>query len=126
MHRRSFCGHDCKLSPVLEQSPANKGYGNSTTTPYDVTDVETAANLTWEIYQTACELFLELWNHDPIKHLGIHTSRVQSDGCTIHSMDGYVWRRGQRTVNPSQRNTEGSNPSPNVWEPLDSCETTSL
>lgn len=30
------------LSPVLQEVPANKGYGNSTTTPYDVTDGETA------------------------------------------------------------------------------------
>lgn len=30
------------LSPVLSQPVPNKGYGNSTTTPYDVTDVETA------------------------------------------------------------------------------------
>ncbi len=112
------------LSPVLDQPPANKGYGNSTTTPYDVTDVETAdrvllalaetvgnrlrednvqievvsvgikykdlsyfshqkvlqtaTNLTWEIYRAACELFLELWDHGPIRHLGIHTSRVIS------------------------------------------------
>ena len=112
------------LSPVLDQPPANKGYGNSTTTPYDVTDAETAdrvllalaetvgnrlrednvqievvsvgikykdlsyfshqkvlqtaTNLTWEIYRAACELFLELWDHGPIRHLGIHTSRVIS------------------------------------------------
>lgn len=112
------------LSPVLDQPPANKGYGNSTTTPYDVTDAETAdrvllalaetvgnrlreddvkievvsvgikytdlsyvshqkvlqtaTNLTWEIYRAACELFLELWNHGAIRHLGIHTSRVVS------------------------------------------------
>lgn len=112
------------FSPVLDQPPVNKGYGNSTTTPYDVTDIETAdrvllalaetvgnrlredrvqievvsvgikykdlsyvshqkvlqsaTNLTWEIYQAACELFLELWNHGPIRHLGIHTSRVIS------------------------------------------------
>lgn len=113
------------FSPVLSQPPANKGYGNSTTTPYDVTDVETAdkvllalaetvgsrlradnvkievvsvgirysdltyvshqkilqasTNLTWEIYQAACELFVELWNKKPIRHLGIHTGRVQND-----------------------------------------------
>ena len=113
------------LSPVLDQPPANKGYGNSTTTPYDVTDVETAdrvllalaetvgnrlrddnvqievvsvgiryadlsyvshqrvlktaTNLTWEIYQAACGLFLELWNREPIRHLGIHTGRVKHD-----------------------------------------------
>lgn len=112
------------LSPVLDRPPANKGYGNSTTTPYDVTDAETAdrvllalaetvgnrlrednvqievvsvgikykdlsyfshqkvlqtaTNLTWEIYRAACELFLELWDHGPIRHLGIHTSRVIS------------------------------------------------
>jgi DNA polymerase-4 len=30
------------LSPVLETPEANKGYGNSTTTPFDVTDEETA------------------------------------------------------------------------------------
>ncbi len=115
------------LSPVLGQPPANKGYGNSTTTPYDVTDVvtadkvllslaetvgsrlradnvqitvvavgiryadlsyvshqmalNTATNLTWEIYEAACKLFLELWDHRPIRHLGIHTGRVrQEDG----------------------------------------------
>ena len=110
------------LSPVLDQPPANKGYGNSTTTPYDVTDIETAervllalaetvgnrlrednvqievvsvgikykdlsyvshqkvlqtsTNLTWEIYRVACELFMGLWDRGPIRHLGIHTSRV--------------------------------------------------
>ena len=112
-------------SPVLSQAPPNKGYGNSTTTPYDVTDVETAekvllalaetvgsrlradnvqievvsvgirysdltyfshqtvlqtsTNLTWEIYQTACVLFVQLWDYRPIRHLGIHTSRARSD-----------------------------------------------
>lgn len=112
------------LSPVLDKPPANKGYGNSTTTPYDVTDTETAdrvllalaetvgnrlradsvqievvsvgikytdlsyyshqkilqtaTNLTWEIYRAAHELFLELWDNGPIRHLGIHTSRVIS------------------------------------------------
>lgn len=114
------------VSPVLEQPPANKGYGNSTTTPYDVTDAETAdrvllalaetvgnrlradnvqiavvavgiryadlsyvshqtvlkgaTNLTWEIYQAACKLFLELWDHRPIRHLGVHTNRVRDEG----------------------------------------------
>ncbi len=40
--------------------------------------LQTATNLTWEIYRAACELFLELWDHGPIRHLGIHTSRVIS------------------------------------------------
>lgn len=114
------------LSPVLERPPANKGYGNSTTTPYDVTDAKTAdrvllglaetvgnrlrcdgvqigvvsvgirysdlsyvshqrvletdTNITWEIYQAASELFRELWSGNPVRHLGIHTGRVQHDG----------------------------------------------
>ncbi len=109
-------------STVLEQPPAHKGYGNSTTTPYDVTDVETAdkvllalcetvanrlrtdrvqagvvsvrirysdlvsvshqkvllnpTNLTLEVYQVACRLFRELWNGRPIRHLGVHTARI--------------------------------------------------
>ena len=116
-------GIDC--SPVISQPPANKGYGNSTTTPYDVTDISTAnkvllglaetvgnrlradqvqievvavgirysdlsyqshqkklgtsTNLTLEIYKAACELFLELWSGYPVRHLGIHTSRVQDN-----------------------------------------------
>ena len=115
------------LSPVITEPPANKGYGNSTTTPFDVTDMETAkvvllalaetvgkrlrrdavrisvisvgirasdlsycshqkvldvaTNITNEIHKTACELFDELWRGQPIRHLGIHTSRVQEDDC---------------------------------------------
>ena len=115
-------GIDC--SPVLSEAPANKGYGNSTTAPFDVTDRENAekillalaetvgtrlrqdnvqieivavgirftdlsyvshrkilsssTNITGEIYRAACELFRELWNGAAIRHLGIHTCRVQS------------------------------------------------
>lgn len=114
-------GVDC--SPVISAPPPNKGYGNSTTIPFDVTDIPnaqkvllglaetvgnrlrtdhveirviavgirysdlsyvshqkclpTATNLTVEIYKHACELFEELWNGAPVRHLGIHTSRVQ-------------------------------------------------
>jgi len=116
-------GIDC--SPVLSQAIPNKGYGNSTTTPFDVVDIlnakkvllaltetvgnrlradqvqievisvgirysdlsyvshqkrlRSSTNLTLEIYEAACELFLELWNGAAIRHLGIHTSRVQDD-----------------------------------------------
>lgn len=115
-------GIDC--SPVLSEAPANKGYGNSTTAPFDVTDRENAekillalaetvgtrlrqdnvqieivavgirftdlsyvshrkilsssTNITGEIYRAACELFRVLWNGAAIRHLGIHTCRVQS------------------------------------------------
>lgn len=40
------------LSPVLSQPTANKGYGNSTTTPYDVTDVETADKVLLALSET--------------------------------------------------------------------------
>lgn len=40
------------LSPVLAQPTANKGYGNSTTTPYDVTDVETADRVLLALSET--------------------------------------------------------------------------
>lgn len=117
------------FSPVLPQPAANKGYGNSTTMPHDVADLETAkkvllalaetvgirlridgvrvevvtvciryaglyeenhfpsathrrklkepTNLTVEIYEAACELFKELWNGEPVRHLGVHTCGVQ-------------------------------------------------
>lgn len=113
------------LSPVLDQPAANKGYGNSTTTPYDVTDIPTAekvllalsetvgsrlrsdgveievvavgiryanleyvshqkqllnaTNLTIEIYHAACDLFANLWDGRPIRHLSIHTSKAQEE-----------------------------------------------
>ncbi len=116
------------ISPVLPQPAANKGYGNSTTTPYDVSDLQTArkvllalaetvgirlradgvrievvsvciryaglcgedyfpsathqrklkepTNVTAEIYEAACSLFGELWNGEPVRHLGVHTCGV--------------------------------------------------
>lgn len=113
------------LSPVIAEPLPNKGYGNSTTTPFDVTDAETAkvvllalaetvgkrlrkddvkitvvsvgikasdlsycshqkvlttaTNTTNEIHKAACELFDELWRGQPIRHLGIHTGRVQEE-----------------------------------------------
>ncbi len=40
------------LSPVQAQPAANKGYGNSTTTPYDVTDMETARKVLLALSET--------------------------------------------------------------------------
>ena len=110
------------LFPVLMEPEANKGYGNSTNPPFDVTGVEmadkvllvfsetvgarlrmdgvragmvsvgirytdlsyvshqkklyNATNLTIEIYQAACRLFRELWNGQPVRHLGVHTAHI--------------------------------------------------
>lgn len=112
-------------SEVVNVPPPAKGYGNSLTTPRDVTDRETAkqyllslaetvsarlradgvkigvvsislrdwnvqfcghqitlslpTDLTLEIYEAACRCFDELWDGTPLRHLGIHTSRVSAD-----------------------------------------------
>ena len=41
--------------------------------------LRSGTNLTLEIYEAACDLFMELWNGCPVRHLGIHTARVQED-----------------------------------------------
>lgn len=40
------------LSPVLKEPPANKGYGNSTTTPCDVTNLQTARKVLLALTET--------------------------------------------------------------------------
>lgn len=113
------------LSVVMSSPPPNKGYGNSTTIAFDVTDasvakivllalaetvgsrlrehhvraeviavgiktfdlqysshqmvLENATNITQEIHKFACQLFEELWDGTPIRHLGIHTGRVKEE-----------------------------------------------
>lgn len=120
------------VSVVQSEAPANKGYGNSTTIAFDVTDASTAklvllalaetvgtrlraakvraeviavgiktydlsyashqmtlqnaTNITIEIHRCACQLFDELWDGSPIRHLGIHTSRVK-DGINMRQLD---------------------------------------
>lgn len=43
------------LSPVLSQPPSNKGYGNSTTTPFDITDRETAGQVLLALSETVAQ-----------------------------------------------------------------------
>jgi DNA polymerase-4 len=115
-------------SVVLTETIANKGYGNSTTVPFDVTDRDTAltillslsemvgarlrkdhvyirviavsivdcefhhvshqmtllepTNLTNEIHAAACQLFGELWNGEPLRNFGVHTSRIEEQGAS--------------------------------------------
>lgn len=114
-------GNDTSI--VSKTPDHNKGYGNSTTIAFDVTDADTAkkvllalcetvgtrlrkhyakievisitiktfdlysqshqltlhdaTNITMELYKYACQLFDDLWDGTPIRHLGVHTSRVQ-------------------------------------------------
>lgn len=120
------------VSIVQSVPPDNKGYGNSTTVPFDVTDASTAklvllalaetvaarlraadvkaeviaigiksfdftykshqmtlnnpTNITKEIHRYASILFEQLWDGTPIRHLGIHTSRIR-DGVNARQMD---------------------------------------
>ncbi|MDO4272551.1 MAG: DNA polymerase IV [Eubacteriales bacterium] len=113
------------FSLVQTEPEMNKGYGNSTTISFDVTDTEaaktvllalaesvgarlrrdevkiqvvsvsikdnqlkkmshqkvldSATNITNEIYQAACELFHELWDGRPIRLLGIQTSHTKDE-----------------------------------------------
>ena len=39
----------------------------------------TATNTTTEIYRAACEAFDESWNGQPIRHIGIHTSKLRDE-----------------------------------------------
>lgn len=119
-------------SPVVDIRPANKGYGNSTTIAFDVTDGITAktvllalcetvgtrlrkaqvkaevisigiksfdlqyqsrqltlpsgTDITKELYSSACKLFDELWDGTPIRHLGVHTSRVKDENASIRQL----------------------------------------
>ena len=110
------------MSVVQPTLPDNKGYGNSTTIAFDVTDsgtakmvllalsetvgtrlrkdhvkaeivavgikdsdfgysshqmvLHSATNITKEIHAAAGKLFDELWDGKPIRHLGVHVSRI--------------------------------------------------
>lgn len=120
------------VSVVQSETPANKGYGNSTTIAFDVNDssiaklvllalaetvgtrlraagvraeviavgiknfdlsyashqmtLANATNMTIEIHRCACQLFDELWDGAPIRHLGIHTSWIR-DGYNMRQLD---------------------------------------
>ena len=110
---------------VESEQPDNKGYGNSTTTAFDVTDADTArlillsladkvgarlrghgacaeavsvtlkdaslhsrshqmildsaTDITQEIYRAACRLFEELWEGEPLRLLGISAGRIRDN-----------------------------------------------
>lgn len=113
------------VSQVLAEPEANKGYGNSTTIAFDVTDghtakqvllalaetvaarlradgvkigvvavsirdyrletwghqitLDTATDITGEIWQASCRAFDEAWDGTAIRHLGIHTMKVSKE-----------------------------------------------
>lgn len=112
-------------SELTHTTPATKGYGNSLTIHFDVTDSDTAkhvllslcetvgariraagayisvvqvqivdnefhhtshqmtlpssTNVTEKIYECACQLFDNLWDHSPIRLLGVSTSKATTE-----------------------------------------------
>ena len=116
----------------LDTEGPNKGYGNSLTTPVDITEIEdakpyllqlaetvsarlredhvkisvvavsirdcdlvfynhqmklrNATDLTAEIYEAACQCLAEMWSGYPLRHFGIHTSKVELDSTRQISM----------------------------------------
>lgn len=116
-------GHDVEI--VMNHQAANKGYGNSITIQFDVTDANTAkmvllslcetvgariradkasisvvaitildhefnhcsrqcslhtpTNVTEKIYEVACRLFDQTWDHAPIRQLGVSTSKATNE-----------------------------------------------
>jgi len=114
------------------RKPANKGYSNETTLPFDVIDaamakeillsltetvatrvradksyisvisvyfvdnafhqtskqmsLDSATNVTNEIYYHVCQLFDQLWNGNPIRLLGVHTSKATSESHRQYSL----------------------------------------
>ncbi|RFZ75953.1 DNA polymerase IV [Lacrimispora amygdalina] len=131
------------FSAVEPTPPPNKGYGNSTTVSFDVTDattaklvllslaetvsarlrddnvkvklvsvgirdynlryyshqkkLEAATNITREIYESACQVFDEMWDKMPIRHLGIHTSQVVTEEARqLNLFDDYDYEKLER------------------------------
>lgn len=120
------------VSPFLRELPENKGYGNSMTLAFDVSDAALAhqailsltetvcarlradgmkaacvalsykdcdfvhysrqtglispTDVTLEIYRSACRLFDSLWDRQPIRQLGVHTSRLAHDAAYQYNL----------------------------------------
>lgn len=48
--------------------------------------LQTHTDITETIYINASRLFDELWNHEPIRLLGVHTSKASFDACNQYSL----------------------------------------
>lgn len=123
-----------ETSELTHATPMNKGYGNSLTIHYDVTDADSAkrvllslcetvgarirdagayisvvqvqivdnefhqrchqmtlpspTNITEKIYHAACTLFDKLWDHSPIRLLGVYTSKATTESYEQYSLFG--------------------------------------
>lgn len=127
-----------ETTELTHAAPMNKGYGNSLTVHYDITDADTAkkvllslcetvgarirdagayigvvqvqmvdhefhqrchqmtlpssTNVTEKIYEAACRLFDEAWDHTPLRLLGVYTSHATTESYeqyNLFDMDKY-------------------------------------
>lgn len=56
------------------------------------TTLASATDTTLEVYRAACRVFDSLWDHSPVRSLGVHTSHVGRDGSyqyNLFDMDNY-------------------------------------
>lgn len=121
------------FTPVDTEHQSNKGYSNSVTVAFDITEYEaakqillslcetvasrlrmdnvkasclavsivdyefnysthqrplqTATNVTYELYQNACEIFLESWDKStPLRQLGVHSTKLSEEGFRQYSI----------------------------------------
>lgn len=57
----------------------------------------TSTNTTTEIYQAACRAFDECWNGQPIRHIGIHTSKL-SDDPSVRQLNLFDMNRYEKLI----------------------------
>lgn len=50
------------------------------------TSLPTPTNVTEVIYETACQLFQQIWNREPIRQLGVSTSHVTNEECQQYDL----------------------------------------
>lgn len=146
-------GRDVNI--LTDHQIANKGYGNSTTLSYDVTDRQTAhrillslsetvgariradkayisvvsvnmtdcgfnhssrqttldssTNITEVIYETACKLFDDCWNHAPLRLIGVSTAKAGNDKYEQYNLFDMMTENSSPTAVPKNDRLEKLN-----------------
>ena len=60
--------------------------------------LDNPTNITGELYQVACRLFDELWNGQPIRHLGIQTGKLhqEPEGRQLELFEQFDYERQEK------------------------------
>lgn len=67
---------------VVSVSIVDSGFRRSS---HQVT-LPSSTDITEKIYESACELFAQLWDGEPLRQLGVHTSRATSENFVQYNM----------------------------------------